>query len=108
MPAWVIGWLDAGDWKWLREYAPPTARLIAKHGGVYRVRGGEPEQLEGERPLPDAFVVLEFPTREAARAWYGDPDYGPLTRLRQAHARTALVLVDGITEPPAPDPGSAR
>ena len=108
MPAYVIGWLDVDDWKWLRAYQPPTARLIAKHGGSYRVRGGLMERLEGEDPLPGAFVVLEFPTREAARAWYEDPEYGPLIRLRREHARTELVLVDGITDALGLDPGSAR
>jgi uncharacterized protein (DUF1330 family) len=99
VPAYVIGWLAAADWKWLREYTPPTARLIAAHGGRYRVRGGNPTRLEGEWELPDALVVLEFPTREAAQAWYGDPEYGPLIRLRRAHARSELVLVDGISDP---------
>jgi uncharacterized protein (DUF1330 family) len=100
MPAFVIGWLDAEDWAWLRDYAPPTARLIAKHGGAYRVRGGARQRLEGERALPDAFVMLEFPTLEAARAWYEDPEYGPLIRLRREHARTELVLVEGLSDAP--------
>jgi uncharacterized protein (DUF1330 family) len=98
MPAYVIGRLESEGWKWLREYGPPTARLIAKHGGKYLVRGGAMERLEGERALPDAFVMLEFPTLAAARAWYHDPEYAPLRGLRQAHALTELVLVDGFEQ----------
>jgi len=108
VPAYVIGWLSADDWSWLREYGPPTARLIAKHGGGYRVRGGTPERLEGEAGPPAAFVVLEFPTREAARDWYEDPEYGPLIRLRRAHARSELFLVDALTDAEARTLGSAR
>ena len=101
MPAYVVGWLDARDWSWLREYAPTTARLIGKHGGRYLARGAA-HRLEGERELAAAFVMLEFPSREAARAWYGDPEYGPMIRLRRAHARTDLVLVEWIRAPLAP------
>jgi uncharacterized protein (DUF1330 family) len=108
VPAYVVGWLDAEDWKWLREYTPSTARLIAKHGGRYLARGGATARLEGERELPAAFVMLEFPNLEAARAWYGDPEYGPLIRLRRAHARTALALVDGISAASDSPSGSGR
>jgi len=108
VPAYVIGWLDAEEWGWLREYTLTTAQLIAKHGGRYRVRGGAATRLEGERELPAAFVMLEFPSPEAARAWYGDPEYGPMIRLRRAHARGDLVLVEGVSESFDPLRESAR
>lgn len=103
MPAYVLGWLDARDWEWLREYAPTTSGLIAKHGGRYLARGPV-TRLEGEHALPAAFVMLEFPDREAAQAWYEDPEYGPMIRLRRAHARTDLALVDGFSFEPRPGP----
>ena len=61
--------MQVDNWRWLKEYGPITAALIEKHGGHYPVRGGEVERLEGEEEKPDAYVVLEFPTMEHARAW---------------------------------------
>ena len=96
MPAYVIGRLKTKDWSWLSEYGPLTAALIEKHGGRYLARGGELGVLEGDAPLPDAYVVLEFPSMEQARAWHADPDYAPMIELRRAHSEIELTLVEGI------------
>ena len=96
MPAYVIGRLKASDWNWLRDYRPTTAALIEKHGGRYLVSGGSLEQVEGDDPLPDAMVVLEFPSLEKARAWYQDPEYGPMIELRRRHSEIDLIIVEGM------------
>jgi len=96
MPAYAIGRLKAQDWSWLRDYRPTTAALIEKHGGRYLVSGGKLEQLEGDDPPPDALVVLEFPSLEAARAWYKDPEYGPMIELRRQNSELDFLLVEGI------------
>ena len=44
----------------------------------------------------DILVVLEFPSMEAARAWYADPDYQPLIRLRQSGSDIELVVAEGL------------
>jgi len=54
------------------------------------------ETLEGTMPLPSVMVVLEFPTMEHARAWYHDPEYAPLIKLRQGGSEVELVLVEGV------------
>ena len=96
MPAYAIGRLKAENWKWLKEYGPVTAALIEKHGGRYLARGGEVEQLEGDEALPDAYVMLEFPSMEHARNWYADAEYAPMIELRQANSTIEFVLVDGL------------
>jgi len=79
----------------MAEYAPPTRALVEKHGGGYLVVGGEMQQQEGDGPLPDSMVVLEFPTKEQALAWHNDPDYAPLIALRQSGSDLDFVLVEG-------------
>ncbi len=96
MAAYAIGRLRSGDWSWLKEYGPITAALIEKHGGRYLARGGEMQRLEGDEPLPDAYVMLEFPSLEQARAWYEDAEYAPMIELRRQHSEIEFVLVDGI------------
>ena len=55
---------------------------------------GRMEALEGE--APDGIVLLEFPSVEAARAWYESPDYQRALphRLRAAKHRT--VILEGL------------
>jgi uncharacterized protein (DUF1330 family) len=95
MAAYAIGRLTMRDPSWRTEYLPKTAELIAKHGGRYVVRGGAMERLEGQGALPSAIVVLEFPSMAHAKAWYNDPAYAPLIKLRQTGSDLDFVLVDG-------------
>src|SRR5215510_10434650 len=76
MPAYIMVDLKLDDRSWLEGYVPPVQELIKKHGGRYIVRAFEYEQLEGER-RPEILVVLEFPSMDAARAFYNDPEYQP-------------------------------
>ena len=80
-----------------REYVENVPALIRKHGGVYRVRGGDFEVLEGDW-TPSRLIVLEFPDREAALAFHNDPEYEPYRDLRQALSDSNLVVVDGDDE----------
>ncbi len=96
MSAYAIGRLTMRDPSWLGEYGPKTEALVKKHGGTYLVRGGEMEQLEGGSGLPNVMVVLEFPSMDAAKAWYNDPEYAPMIKLRQTGSDLDFVLVDGL------------
>jgi uncharacterized protein (DUF1330 family) len=96
MPAYAIGRLMVRDPSWVAEYGPKTAELVKKHGGKYIVRGGAMETLEGSTPLPNVMVVLEFPSMAQARAWYNDPAYAPMIKLRQSGSDLDFVLVEGL------------
>ena len=94
MAAYVIARLEARDTGWREAYSPKTAELIRKYGGkVLAPFASKVEPLEGTADLPTNIVILEFPTNEAAKAWYNDPEYAPLIKLRQASAQGDLVLV---------------
>jgi uncharacterized protein (DUF1330 family) len=96
MPAYAIGRLEMRDPSWRQEYGPKTEALVAKHGGKYLVRGGAMERLEGTGQLPSVIVVLEFPSMAQAKAWYHDPEYAPLIKLRQTGSDLDFILVEGI------------
>ncbi len=96
MAAYVIVHLEVRSTTWLAEYGPKTAALIKKHSGKYLVRGGTMEGLEGDGELPSTIVVLEFPSMEHAKAWYNDPAYAPMIKLRQSGSTAELVLVEGL------------
>lgn len=94
MAAYLIVDIEVTDPAAFERYRAAVPAVIARHGGRYLVRGGELRRLEGDRPW-HRVVVLEFPSRHAAEAFYADPDYAPLLALRLASTRSEVVLVDG-------------
>lgn len=75
-------------------YMAQAEATIAAADGRYLVRGGEPELLEGSGD-PGRIVILEFPSREAARAFVEGPEYAPARALRQSLSTARLVLLSG-------------
>lgn len=75
-------------------YLAKTIPFIEKHGGRYLTKGGSHEMLEGDKPT--RVVIVEFPSKEAARAWYNDPGYQPLIPDRHAAAKSTMTLIDGV------------
>jgi uncharacterized protein (DUF1330 family) len=94
MAAYVIVDIEVHDpvrYAQYREMATPT---VAAFGGRYLVRGGGVSILEGSWPT-SRFVVLEFPTKEQARAWWDSDLYRPAKALRHQTATTKMILVEG-------------
>lgn len=96
MSTYLIANIRVNDAEQYKDYVAAVPALIAKHGGVYQVRGGDFEVLEGAW-TPDRLVVLEFEDREAAVAFYNDPEYAPFRTLRQSVTDSSVVLVDGFS-----------
>jgi len=95
MPAYVIVDIDIADPVRYEEYKRLAAPTVTAHGGRYLVRGGPVELLEGYG-TPHRVVVLEFPTVERAKRWWDSADYRPARAIRQACARTEMILVPGV------------
>jgi uncharacterized protein (DUF1330 family) len=94
MPAFVIAEVNITDGSWAKEYGEKLAPILARHGGKFIARG-KPVKLEGARAPAQVVVVLEFPSTEKATAWYEDPAYKPLIKLRSAGSTAEIVLVEG-------------
>lgn len=100
MPAYVLVDVEVTEPREYEEYKKMASRSIQTHGGRYLVRGCAVETLEGEWSL-QRVVILEFPDAAAARAWWNSQDYRPARDLRHRTARTRMVLLEGIAEPPS-------
>jgi uncharacterized protein (DUF1330 family) len=95
MAAYIVAQLNMRDMAWRAEYGPKAGALVRKHGGkVLAGFGNTMEHLEGEQ-LPDALVLIEFPSLEHAKAWYNDPDYAPMITLRQTGSDTNMLVIEG-------------
>lgn len=97
MPAYLISDVTAKDPEAFQAYRDRAAASIARHGGRYLVRGGPIEPLEGDW-APRAIVIVEFPDRGRARAWYRSPEYAAALAVRDKALSRNLILVDGISE----------
>jgi uncharacterized protein (DUF1330 family) len=74
-------------------YMAMAEAAIAAHGRRFLVRGGSPTPLEGAA-ITQRIVILEFPSRDIAKAFYRSEDYAPAITLRQSLSEGSLVLLD--------------
>jgi uncharacterized protein (DUF1330 family) len=81
----------------LRAYTSKAAPNVVAAGGRFVVRGGDIEVLEGDPPPPRA-SILEFPTREAARAWYFSDDYTGSVSSRKVGLGHGCTSSTGLTD----------
>ena len=95
MPAYVIFDIHVDDPDAYAPYREPAGKSVAAHGGRYLARGGATEVLEGDWDV-DRLVILEFPSMDAARAWYGSDEYQEAAPIRQAASRGRGVLLEGV------------
>lgn len=77
-------------------YLQAIDATLAPYGGRFLVHGSSVEVLEG--PFSGNVVVVAFPDRAQAGAWYASPTYQAILPLRTRNARGWVVLVDGAGE----------
>lgn len=95
MPAYVVVDLDIVDEKTFEAYKQMVPATIEQYGGRYIVRGGKMEVLEGTWS-PRRLVIVEFPSMDKAKAWSDSLEYAKPKALRQACARSQIVLIEGV------------
>ena len=61
----------------------------------YLARTSNIEKYEGERKIPHIFLIIEWPSKEVAEAFYESDEYRPYRQSRMAGARNEFVLVAG-------------
>ncbi len=94
MAAYLIAQIDVTDPVAYEEYRKQVPATLQGHATRYLVRGGAMARLEGDWPH-ERVVVIEFPSMEAARAWYDSAAYAGPKALRQGASRGNLILVEG-------------
>ncbi len=95
MVAYVIAQVDITDPERYQDYIKMVPATVTQFGGRFIARGGNAEVLEGDKPLPQRLVIIEFPSMERAKAWWASEEYRDAKALRQATSDGTLFLVDG-------------
>ncbi len=75
-------------------YSKDAGKTLAGHEVKALAFYGAHEDLEG--PSTEGTVVLEFPSIEAAKAWYNSPSYREVREHRFKGATYRVTVVEGI------------
>ena len=95
MKHYTVAELEVTDPSWVRDYVNDVTPMVEGHGGRYLARTGQAELFEGERGLPHVVLLIEWPSREAAEAFYESEAYRPYREARRAGSRGVFLLVAG-------------
>jgi uncharacterized protein (DUF1330 family) len=95
MAAYLIAQVTIHDPEAYRGYTARSPEIIAKHGGRFLARGGTTEVLEGSADNR-RLVIVEFPSMEAARAFYNSAEYQQAKAIRAPASEAQFVIVQGI------------
>ena len=82
------------DQQELDIYMEKVGETLTGHSFNLLAAYGDQETLEGESP--QGTVIIEFPSKEAAHAWYDSPHYQEVAKHRFKGARYRAVLVEGV------------
>jgi len=92
---YAVAELDVTDPAWVADYVTHTTRLVEAHGGRYLARTPRVDRLEGERDPRTIFLLIEWPSKEAAEAFYESEEYRPYRERRIAGSNGEFFLVAG-------------
>ena len=95
MPAYIVVEVEVHDPERYEAYKQMVPPSLAAYGGRFLIRGGKVETLEGDW-APKRFVMVEFPSLEKAKAWWSSNEYADAKALRQAIAKTQMIVVEGV------------
>ena len=96
-PAFVIANFTIHDADTYRLYEKGFFPILKKHGGEFFTYDDNNSNLEGDSPPEGRVVLFKFPSEEAAREWYNDPDYQKLSENRRAGTNlNFLTIVHGV------------
>ncbi|MDG2091602.1 MAG: DUF1330 domain-containing protein [Gammaproteobacteria bacterium] len=80
-----------------QTYPPAVGPTLAAFGGEVLAADSESEVMEGTPGHMS--VVLKFPSKEDARAWYNSPEYQAVIHLRTDNTEGFLLFANEFTPP---------
>ncbi len=97
MPAYAVAHLrDVVMGPPIVEYLQRIDATLKPFAGRFIVHGGEIEVWEGA--WPGQLIIIEFPNREQARAWYKSSAYQEILPLRTNNSDADVILANGVSE----------
>ena len=94
MACYTIGHITIHNLEGYQAYVAKVSDIVAEFGGEYLCRGGPYTVVEGQMEN-DRHVVIKWPSREKAEAWYNSPAYQAIIRHRLDNSTGDMIMVDG-------------
>ncbi len=96
-PAFMIANFTIQDAETYRKYEKGFFPILKKHGGEFFTYDDKSETLEGPDGPPGRLVIFKFPSEQAAKNWFDDPEYQAISEFRRAGTTMRfLTLVHGL------------
>jgi uncharacterized protein (DUF1330 family) len=95
MKYYSVAEIEITDQSWVPAYVENVTRLVEQGGGRYLARTSKIEKLEGERKVPQIFLIIEWPSKDVAKAFYECDEYRPYRQSRIEGATNEFLLVAG-------------
>lgn len=76
------------------RYLREIDATLEPYEGAFLVHGKEVAEMDGA--WPGTVVVIAFPSREQADAWYASDAYQAILPLRTDNSDGAAIIVDGV------------
>jgi len=95
MSAYIIADVTVTDAEKMAKYREWSTQAMHEHGAEILVRGGDFEVLEGPW-TPGRLVVLRFPDRDKAKAFYNSQTYTHARTLREGAGIMRMIVVEGV------------
>jgi uncharacterized protein (DUF1330 family) len=92
---YMIGEVETTDQSWVPDYVKNVAGMVERWGGRYLARTPKVEKVEGARAPLGIIVIVEWPSKEIAEAFYESAEYRPYRQNRLAGAKNEFLLVAG-------------
>jgi uncharacterized protein (DUF1330 family) len=95
MPAYAVAHLRKVDLgPEVLQYIACIDATLEPFGGRFLIHGGPVDPMDGH--WSGDLVVIEFPDRESAHAWYASPQYQAILCLRTDNSDGDAFIVDGL------------
>ncbi|EKF19590.1 DUF1330 domain-containing protein [Nitratireductor pacificus] len=94
MTAYIISRVSISDRQAMTGYMADAPESVHAYGGEYLVRTGDITALEGDAAY-ERVVVVKFPDRDKALAWYHSDEYRALRDVRWRSAEAHIICVPG-------------
>lgn len=95
MKYYVVADITLTNRRWIPRYVRTVTALVESYGGTYLARTADFDVLEGASERPHLSLLIEFPSKERAQAFYHSAEYQPFLEARQAGSTGRFFLIAG-------------